>query len=86
MYDETTDEQILQAHDKATKVVAEAVFELANKFPALPPISIFEGALKGAVAVMVGKQGDSLSDIADLLEDVADILRSGEGEAWPTVN
>lgn len=70
-----TDEQLIAEHDRAVRIVAEAVFGLSNRFPTLPPVSIFEGALKGAVTLMLSKQGNTLAEIADLLEECTDALR-----------
>lgn len=77
--------QNLEFHDRAVRIVAEAVVGLATRFAHIPADSIAEGAIKAAAILMMA-QGDSLGDVADLFEDFADILRSGEGEAWPTVN
>lgn len=79
---DVTDDQLIAEHDKAVRIVAEAVFGLSDRFPHLPPISIFEGAMKGAITIMLTRQGDSLGDIADLLEDVAAALRRDEGSEW----
>lgn len=88
MHGDISDDQLVEAHDRQVKVVAEAVFGLVDRFaPAgITPITVFEGALKGAVLVMLARQGDAPDDIADLLEDAAEAVRRMRPDEWATKN
>ncbi|QBK30776.1 hypothetical protein [Roseitalea porphyridii] len=76
--DNTADEKLLAQHDRNVKIVAESVFGLVEKFAAsqgMTPIAVFEGAVKGGAAAMQAYQGDSLDDIANVLEQMTDAMR-----------
>ena len=75
--DKSDEEALLAAHDRNVAVVRDAVAGLVPQFAAngLTPAACFEGAIKGATAVMIALNDCSASDVADMLEEIAQALR-----------
>lgn len=78
----TENEKPLADHAMSVQAIAEAVAKLMQRFGPMgvTPEAVFEGAVKGAAAMIVTTRELSLGEVADLLEGMADGFRR-EGAA-----
>lgn len=71
------DNEVSELHKAAVDSIAKSVYEMLPAFAArgFTPEMIFEGAVKGAVVVMMTGRDATLFEAADLLDDFAEGLR-----------
>ncbi len=81
MHLDVPDEQLLAIHDRNVSAVTDAVASLLPAFASrgMTPTAILEGAVKGAAVAML-TAGDSLLDVADVLEEMAECIRSNRAK------
>lgn len=72
-----SDSKILAQHDLATRIIAESVAGLVDKFAdkGVTPMAVLEGSLKASVIVLAMRNGMKPIEIADLIEELADSVR-----------
>ncbi|MAW87523.1 MAG: hypothetical protein CMJ42_13455 [Phyllobacteriaceae bacterium] len=79
-----TDEEILDEHAAASRIVAEAVAGLVDRFGhrGVSPLAVMEGSLKASVMLLATRNGMVPDEIADLIDEVAGKVRAMPDNAF----
>lgn len=78
-----TDDHVLAEHDRNVRIVAGAVYGLLGQFGprGLAPLSILEGAVRGAAQAMLQGNHSTPEEVAEYLEGCAAGMRRIRADA-----
>lgn len=82
--DDMSEIEILDQHAAATRIVAEAVAGLVDRFGCrgVTPLAVMEGGVKAGVMLLATRNGMTPTEIADLLDEVSEKVRAMPDNAF----